>query len=359
MLLNSLEASGNYTLWNAANNSGLQALSDLVVTSLFRLATPNQSVPSWVYSLPEPERDRKIAMVKKYGSPNVFSEFNPHVTVAYHPEDNMTQIVRAKFTPSPNAHWVAETVAISHVGPFGTVLRNGQIAKVNLPRGSTMAANGILPKFDDNSWDFFLLVREWPGTIATQPMPSYLNSFTVHGLWPQRQDNTWPSFCNNSYPYRYSEIAGILHQLDVAWFDSLHGHVNGSDFWSHEWEKHGTCAMVGDRSMIGSELGYFQAAISLHDQITEVAWLAQAGITPADPSQTMYDTDKFLSAMSDQLGQQAMIKCSHKDGNTVINNFGVCIDKSLSVMACPDSLIQQWQQSANCGSQVGYPVIPH
>jgi hypothetical protein len=36
-----------------------------------------------VYSLPPAQRDAKIAMVKKYGSPNVFSQFEPHLTIAY------------------------------------------------------------------------------------------------------------------------------------------------------------------------------------------------------------------------------------------------------------------------------------
>ncbi len=67
-----------------------------------------------------------------------------------------------------------------------------------------MPSTSSLSSFDDTSFDFFLLVREWPGTIAKQPMPAYINTFTLHGLWPQRNDNTWPQFCNDSYPFSYS-----------------------------------------------------------------------------------------------------------------------------------------------------------
>lgn len=36
---------------------------------------------SWVNGLPEPKRSTKIQMIKNYGSPNVFSEFDPQYVV--------------------------------------------------------------------------------------------------------------------------------------------------------------------------------------------------------------------------------------------------------------------------------------
>lgn len=109
-----------------------------------------------------------------------------------------------------------------------------------------------------------------------------------------------------------------------------------------------------------------------------VKWLANAGIVPSH-SQT-YSTSAFLAvrssnarersavcidwvrqAMSSGLGgPSAMIKCSEMSGGrAVINNFAVCVSKTLDIQDCPDALIQQWQESSHCGDQVGYPVIPH
>ncbi len=125
-------------MWNVALSDCLQSLSDAVVEATFEFAEPNQPVPSWVktsvvyfvillsernspkvYSLPPAQRDAKIAMVQKYGSPNVFSQFEPHLTIAYSTVDNLTQI----YASLPSMSFASSKAAISHVGPFGTVLK--------------------------------------------------------------------------------------------------------------------------------------------------------------------------------------------------------------------------------------------
>lgn len=37
----------------------------------------------WVDSLPEPTKSEKEAYIIQFGSPNVFTQFDPHVTVGY------------------------------------------------------------------------------------------------------------------------------------------------------------------------------------------------------------------------------------------------------------------------------------
>ena len=74
---------GPYAMYQVVNPKSLQSLSDAVVENIRSFITPNQQVPDWVYNLPEPERSRKINYVERYGSPNVFDEFEPHITVGY------------------------------------------------------------------------------------------------------------------------------------------------------------------------------------------------------------------------------------------------------------------------------------
>jgi hypothetical protein len=102
VLLRGSSIGAGYAMWNVAISDCLQSLSDSVVQATFEFAEPNQPVPQWVswdfcfvfvflifklvekvYSLPAAQRDAKIAMVQKYGSPNVFSQFDPHMTIAY------------------------------------------------------------------------------------------------------------------------------------------------------------------------------------------------------------------------------------------------------------------------------------
>lgn len=245
-------------------------------------------------------------------------------------------------------------VAVGSVGPFGTVLKNGTMAII--PIQSKKQAQQM--SSSNNSWDYFLLVREWCGTMSPGPLPSYVNTFTLHGMWPNRLDGSWPQFCNSSYPFNYAEIADIIVPLDRAWYDTMHDQANGTDFWSHEWDKHGTCAM-SDRSCCGSERQYFQSAIQMHDRLTEAQWLANAGIVPADQTQTLYAKSDFINALQQGLGVEPLIRCTNLNGINVIMDVGVCVDKSLKVMKCPQNQFDTWQREAHCNDQFGYPLVPH
>ena len=68
-------AAGSYAMLNVSLDKCLQTYSDDVVLGTNSLSQPNQTVPSWVHSLPEPQRSIKTALVKQFGSPNVFSQF--------------------------------------------------------------------------------------------------------------------------------------------------------------------------------------------------------------------------------------------------------------------------------------------
>jgi hypothetical protein len=51
-------------MWFAANFSQcLQDMSNEIVQATYLYITPNQTIPSWVYDLPEPLRSQKIGMI--------------------------------------------------------------------------------------------------------------------------------------------------------------------------------------------------------------------------------------------------------------------------------------------------------
>jgi hypothetical protein len=65
----------------------------------------------------------------------------------------------------------------------------------------------------NNDWDFLLYVERcgfavslrslaisnratprrfsWPGTLTQSTLPRNVNTFTLHGMWAERNDNTW------------------------------------------------------------------------------------------------------------------------------------------------------------------------
>jgi hypothetical protein len=288
----------------------LQNLSDMIVLATYKYATPNQAIPPWVNALPKSERERKIAMIQKYGSPNVFSEFQPHLTVAYDTVDNISQIYGSL---KNTASYEATGVAVSTTGPFGTVLKSGNMENITITGSAKTVSNYKAEDYCSPSsnydWDYLLLVREWPGTMTPGALPSYVDTFTLHGLWPNRNDGSYPQCCNNSYPFSYAQILPIIDDVRRVWYDTLHDNLNGTSFWEHEWSKHGTCA-ISDGSIGSTEREYFQTCVNLHDQMTEVEWLSEAGIVPADPSSKMYDQNDFRDALSKGLGQEILIKVS-------------------------------------------------
>ncbi|EGC28475.1 hypothetical protein DICPUDRAFT_160097 [Dictyostelium purpureum] len=114
--------SGQYGMWEVQNSPCLQFLSDLIVNNTYQYITPNQTIPDWVYQLPEPLRDEKIAMIKKYGSPNVYDQFQPHVTLAWDEVDNLT-LAFEQVGVQPTSFY-SPSIGIGNTGPYGTVLDN-------------------------------------------------------------------------------------------------------------------------------------------------------------------------------------------------------------------------------------------
>eukprot|EP01133_Synstelium_polycarpum_P007285 gene7285-8467_t len=109
-------------MWNIQLNECLQYMSDLVVNTTYQYIIPNQPIPDWVNELPEPLRDEKIAMIQKYGSPNCFSQFVPHITLAWDSVDNLTAVFEQ--VNIPPATFISPSMGAGNVGPYGTVLDN-------------------------------------------------------------------------------------------------------------------------------------------------------------------------------------------------------------------------------------------
>eukprot|EP00931_Biecheleriopsis_adriatica_P107127 TRINITY_DN81461_c0_g1_i1.p1 TRINITY_DN81461_c0_g1~~TRINITY_DN81461_c0_g1_i1.p1 ORF type:complete len:151 (+),score=28.93 TRINITY_DN81461_c0_g1_i1:60-512(+) len=83
--------------------------------------------------------------------------------------------------------------------------------------------------------------------------------YTMHGLWAE-----WDNGCHGP-AYDKDAISSIRSKMEEVW-PSCFGHSN-DDFWSHEWEKHGTCSGMGQAE-------FFQKALDLYDE-----YVSQCGDT--------------------------------------------------------------------------------
>jgi len=122
--LNTAFVSGAYGMWSVDSSPCLQSMSDAIVNATHGLITPNQPIPDWVAQLPDsPQKAHKIDLVQKFGSPNVFDQFSPHVTLAYdsYDSDNLSGVL-SRLNVRPLLGESVE-LALGKVGLYGTVLR--------------------------------------------------------------------------------------------------------------------------------------------------------------------------------------------------------------------------------------------
>ena len=147
-----LYASGDYFMWRADNTDCLQKLSNKVVRMTSKYRNTSYEIPDWVYNLPDgPEKTKKLAYCKLFGSPNVFDGFDPHFTLivsTQSPEllstiakEINSGVSKVKLPTFEDLRSTSLSMAVS--GPFGTVLRD-QI------KGWTNVYEPMMSFFDDD-----------------------------------------------------------------------------------------------------------------------------------------------------------------------------------------------------------------
>lgn len=97
----------------------------------------------------------------------------------------------------------------------------------------------------------------WPG--CTHPLDFWKSHLTIHGLWPEYVDGTWPQFCTPEI-LDNETISPLLSQMEQYWpnvkaLEPTAKHFY--EFWQHEWSKHGTCSGLGQKEYFGAALHHF------------------------------------------------------------------------------------------------------
>jgi len=82
------------------------------------------------------------------------------------------------------------------------------------------------------------------------------SEYQIHGLWPQYDVDTYPSYCIDAY---YVEPEDELkNEMEKYWSS-----CDNSDLWKHEWLKHGTCTEEQNNF---NEYTYFNTTVNLFSQ---------------------------------------------------------------------------------------------
>ncbi|XP_038715068.1 ribonuclease 1-like [Tripterygium wilfordii] len=208
-----------------------------------------------------------------------------------------------------------------------------------------MCALSVAQKFD-----FFYLVLQWPGSYCdTQKGCCYPKSgkpaadFGIHGLWPNYQNGSYPSNCDPKNPFDESKVSGLTSSLREDWPTLACPSGDGLTFWSHEWNKHGTCF-----ESVLDQLGYFKAALSLKNQVNLLEALENAGISPNGSSYSLGD---IRDAIKHAIQYIPWIECNtDESGNSQLYQIYLCVDKSGSnLIECPVF------PHGKCGSEIEFP----
>ncbi|KAL6614008.1 hypothetical protein ACP70R_036278 [Stipagrostis hirtigluma subsp. patula] len=187
-------------------------------------------------------------------------------------------------------------------------------------------------------FDYFALALQWPGTICSSTRhccakngccrSKPLETFTIHGLWPDYDDGTWPSCCRHTN-FEMDKILPLKEKLDKYW-PSLYCSSSSTcfsgkgPFWAHEWEKHGTCSAP----VVQDELQYFSTALDLYFKYDVMEMLASGGIQISNGKE--YALSDVIDAIKNAFGGLPQIVC--KKGS--IEELRLCFDKDLKPRDC-------------------------
>jgi ribonuclease T2 len=194
-----------------------------------------------------------------------------------------------------------------------------------------------------NEWDFFVLAQQWPGGYPSGTWPSCTSTFTLHGLWPTRNDSTWPSDCS-SKPFNEAALGSLITTMNCVWPSST---GDAKTFWAHEWTTHGTCAFSDPAT--ADEKSFFTTAVSMHTQANIYKTLTSAGITPSKSQQVSISA--ISKAIQGSLSVTPVLGCD----SGRLTTLQVCVSKGLQFIECPDAMMKE--SSDSCGSFTWYDPI--
>ncbi|XAR65197.1 Ribonuclease T(2) [Bertholletia excelsa] len=200
-------------------------------------------------------------------------------------------------------------------------------------------------------FDFFYLVQQWPGAYCNtkegccypstgRPAPD----FTIHGLWPNYNNGSYPFKCDPDSTFDESKIWDLRNRLESEWPSLACPSPNGSQFWAHEWAKHGTCA-----ESVLNQHDYFAAALNLRNHTNLLQHLLNAGI---QPNGQVYSIESIKEAIRCGTGHGPRIACNSdpSSGTSQLYQVYVCANTSgTGIVDCPE------RPSRRCASEILFP----
>jgi len=193
----------------------------------------------------------------------------------------------------------------------------------------------------NNQFDFMLFAQIWPisGCLEweerSQDNTCYLpnrKNWTVHGIWPSKYHKMGPFHCNH-VKFNEGILEPILEELNIRW-TNVRAKTPEDQFWKHEWDKHGTCAM--QLESMSNELKFFSKGLELNQKFPIGEYLAANDIVPGGE----YTGETIVNALKPYLdGKSPGLQCDllHEISNPVLYQISICFDKEFNIIGCEKS----------------------
>ncbi|CAL5399045.1 unnamed protein product [Camellia sinensis] len=138
-------------------------------------------------------------------------------------------------------------------------------------------------------------------------------------------------------------ISDLISRMQDSWPTLACPSGDGSTFWSHEWDKHGTCS-----ESVLDQHSYFKSALNLKSHIDLLQILQSADetnfgqwhrrwLTGINPDGGSYSLSSIKGAIKNAIGYTPFIECNvDSSGNSQLYQVYICVDTSGSnFIECP------------------------
>ena len=191
---------------------------------------------------------------------------------------------------------------------------------------------------DDVTYDYVVLALTWPPGYCMSigngcDKTKVTNTWTIHGLWPTLNEQTSnPAFCDGD-PYSSDDLSSELKsKLTEAWPNFKESSTDES-FWSYEWSKHGTCAVLVNPDTFPSQSAYFSRTLSLYNRFNFGLILEENDIYPGTSTSLSELKSTFKAYFG--ISNTVTFQCSTIDNHRYVTSSHFCLSYNFSVISCP------------------------
>jgi len=199
------------------------------------------------------------------------------------------------------------------------------------------------PSSSSSLFDFYVLSMSYQPEFCFQhrhegfygcenPMDFWRGNLTLHGLWPEGNDGSWPSMCTNE-KFNTQTVSEIGRTKFNTYWPNVKASKSSTSytyysFWDHEWTKHGTCSGLCQVKYFNTTMNHFLATPSIVRE--------------------NYGGSVLKKELLDAYGGNVVLVCS---GGRYLMEVRTCVGKNFDGTASKSvECIPQVQQEGHCGN---------